>query len=180
MAVPMAGGLVGHSALALADLVRSGEVSARQVVQAHLDRIDRVNGAVNAVTRVLAEEALAAADRLGPTAVAPLPPVGYDLGGPDNIGRLWHSLRLVVAVNALGLPAVAVPVGRDQQDRLPLGVQLVAGRFQEPLALAAASDLQSAYPPLTPIPDSGPASPHLEHPDPMAASDDDPHQPSSS
>jgi amidase len=88
---------------------------------------------------------------LGPSATAPLPPVGYDLGGPGNIGRLWHSLRLVVAVNALGLPAVAVPVGLDQRDRLPLGVQLITGRFDELHALAAARDLQAAYPPLTPI-----------------------------
>jgi amidase len=88
---------------------------------------------------------------LGPTATAPLPPVGYDLGGPDNVGRLWHSLRLVVAVNALGLPAVAVPVGHHQRDRLPLGVQLIAGSFRELHALAAARDLQAAYPPLTPI-----------------------------
>jgi amidase len=88
---------------------------------------------------------------LGPSATAPLPPVGYDLGGPDNIHRLWHSLRVVVAVNALGLPAMAVPVGRDQRDRLPLGVQLIAGRFDELQALAAARDLQDAYPSLTPI-----------------------------
>jgi amidase len=88
---------------------------------------------------------------LGPIATEPLPPVGYDLGGPDNVGRLWHSPRLVVAVNALGLPALAIPVGHHQRDRLPLGVQLIAGRFQELHALAAAGDLQAAYPTLTPI-----------------------------
>jgi amidase len=92
---------------------------------------------------------------LGPIATEPLPPEGYDLGGPDRVGRLWHCLRLVVAVNALGLPAVAVPVGRHQRDRLPLGVQLIAGRFQELHALAAAGDLQAAFPPLTPIDPAG-------------------------
>ncbi|MFC4590715.1 amidase [Sphaerisporangium corydalis] len=46
----------------LARLVREREVSSREVVQAHLERIGEVNASVNAVTVVLAEEALAAAD----------------------------------------------------------------------------------------------------------------------
>jgi amidase len=46
----------------LARLVRAGQVSSREVVQAHLERIDDVNARVNAVTVVLAEPALQAAD----------------------------------------------------------------------------------------------------------------------
>ncbi|MEW9529709.1 amidase [Microbispora sp. NPDC049125] len=46
----------------LARLVRDEQVSRREVVQAHLDRIDAVNSRVNAVTVVLGEEALRAAD----------------------------------------------------------------------------------------------------------------------
>lgn len=49
-------------ALELAAGIKSGEWSSRQVVQAHLDRIDAVNGQVNAVVKVLADSALAAAD----------------------------------------------------------------------------------------------------------------------
>lgn len=49
-------------AIELADAIRQREVSSREVVQAHLDRIAEINGAVNAVVRVLADEALAAAD----------------------------------------------------------------------------------------------------------------------
>src|SRR6476660_2484475 len=51
-----------RSATELAELIRSKEVSSREVVQAHLDRIGEVNSAVNAVTVTLAEDALAAAD----------------------------------------------------------------------------------------------------------------------
>ena len=51
-----------RSAGELAELIKSREVSSREVVKAHLDRIDEVNPAVNAVTVTLAEEALAAAD----------------------------------------------------------------------------------------------------------------------
>jgi len=50
------------SARELARLVRAREVSAREVVLAHLDRIGQVNPALNAVTVVLEEEALRAAD----------------------------------------------------------------------------------------------------------------------
>ena len=46
----------------LAALIRSGEVSSREVVQAHLARIDEVNPLVNAVVNRLDDSALAAAD----------------------------------------------------------------------------------------------------------------------
>lgn len=42
----------------LAAGIRSRELSAREVVQAHLDRIEQVNGAVNAVVTLAAERAL--------------------------------------------------------------------------------------------------------------------------
>ncbi len=51
------------SAHELGALIRSREVSSREVVQSHLDRISVVNGRLNAVTVTLAESALAAADR---------------------------------------------------------------------------------------------------------------------
>jgi len=44
-----------------AALLRSGAVSATELVGEHLDRIDRLNGAVNAVVTVLPDRALAAA-----------------------------------------------------------------------------------------------------------------------
>ena len=46
----------------LAALIRAGEVSSREVVQAHLDRIEEVNPIVNAVTVPLVDSALTAAD----------------------------------------------------------------------------------------------------------------------
>ena len=48
--------------VALATLIRSRQVSSREVVEAHLDRIEDVNATVNAVTVTLADDALAAAD----------------------------------------------------------------------------------------------------------------------
>ncbi|HEY2870196.1 MAG TPA: amidase [Gaiellales bacterium] len=60
-----------------AALLRSGAVSATELVREHLDRIERLDGAVNAVVTVLPERALAAAgdaDRLR-AAGAELPPL---------------------------------------------------------------------------------------------------------
>jgi amidase len=54
--------LCTYNATELAAVIRKGEVSSREVVQAHLDRIEEINGDVNAVTMTLAESALAAAD----------------------------------------------------------------------------------------------------------------------
>ena len=50
------------SAHELAAMIRGKQVSSREVVISHLERIDEVNGRVNAVTVKLAESALAAAD----------------------------------------------------------------------------------------------------------------------
>ena len=49
-------------AVELAAMIRDREVSSREVVQAHLDRIEAVNPALNAIVRLLPEQALAAAD----------------------------------------------------------------------------------------------------------------------
>ncbi|AEA25164.1 amidase [Pseudonocardia benzenivorans] len=47
----------------MADLVRTGQVSAVELVRAHLDRIDAVNPAVNAIVTLVPEQALADAAR---------------------------------------------------------------------------------------------------------------------
>jgi amidase len=51
-------------AIATRTLVANGEVTAREVVEAHLDRISSVNGQLNAIVRDLSDEALASADRV--------------------------------------------------------------------------------------------------------------------
>jgi aspartyl-tRNA(Asn)/glutamyl-tRNA(Gln) amidotransferase subunit A len=51
-----------QDATALADLIATRQVSSREVVQAHLDRIAEVNPKINAIVTLLAEDALSAAD----------------------------------------------------------------------------------------------------------------------
>lgn len=50
-----------RDATGLAELISGRQISAAEVVQAHLDRIEAVNPKVNAVVTVVAEQALAAA-----------------------------------------------------------------------------------------------------------------------
>src|ERR687890_150475 len=58
--------LLFRPALEIADLVRAGEVSARDLVEASLGRIDALNPALNAFVDVFHDEALAAAAAIGP------------------------------------------------------------------------------------------------------------------
>ena len=54
-----------RDASAMAALIRTRQVTPREVVQAHLDRIHAVNPQLNALVILLAEEALQAADAAG-------------------------------------------------------------------------------------------------------------------
>jgi aspartyl-tRNA(Asn)/glutamyl-tRNA(Gln) amidotransferase subunit A len=51
-----------QEATALAALIRTKQLSSREVVQAHLDRVHAVNPQINAVVTLMAEQALASAD----------------------------------------------------------------------------------------------------------------------
>jgi amidase len=79
---------------------------------------------------------------LGPVSSARMPLVGFDLSGPAAATTLWRSHALLVAVNLLGLPSVAVPTGLDA-DGLPTGVQLIGPRNGDHVALAAARDVEA-------------------------------------
>ncbi|GII05985.1 amidase [Planobispora takensis] len=85
---------------------------------------------------------------LAPIRTRPAFPVGSDLD-PGWLADWPDTMRTVVAVNLLGLPAVAVPAG--QAGGLPQAVQIIAPRFREDLCLDAAEALETALTPLTPI-----------------------------
>jgi amidase len=56
---------------------------------------------------------------------------------------------MVVTINALGLPAVALPVGIEQN--LPQSVQVIGPRFREDVCLDAAEAIESQVGIFTPI-----------------------------
>jgi len=66
-----------------------------------------------------------------------------------RVAEIAHAMRMVVAVNILGLPGCAVPVGCD--DGLPQGVQLIGARFSEERLLDAAQAIEDRAPAMTPI-----------------------------
>ena len=73
---------------------------------------------------------------------------GVDLDDDATVA-LAELLRCITPPNLLGIPSVAVPVGVS--DGLPQGVQCIADRWRDDLALAAAADLETALGTITPI-----------------------------
>jgi amidase len=82
----------------LAGLVRSGEVSSRELVQESLDRIETLNPQLNAFVDVFADEALAAADAVKPGDPRPLAGVPIAIKNNTPVA----GKRLTYASNFLG------------------------------------------------------------------------------
>lgn len=76
-------------------------------------------------------------------------PLDYDQQGNEAVARMLTSYHPLLAISMLGLPGLAVPTG--QVDGVPVGVQLVAGRFREDICLAAAEIIEARSPLTTPI-----------------------------
>jgi amidase len=73
---------------------------------------------------------------------------GTDLD-EGQVAEDLRIMRMAMAVNALGLPAVALPVGI--RDGLPQAVQLIGPRYREDLCLDAALALEDQVGIITPI-----------------------------
>ncbi len=83
--------MIGATAIELARMVAAREVSAREVVEAHLARIEDVDGAINAVVQVDGERALAAADSA---------PDGPLRGVPFTVKDNISAAGIVMAIGA--------------------------------------------------------------------------------
>jgi len=92
-----------RSATELAGAIASGELSSVEVVQAHLDRIEAVNPAVNAITLVLTDDALQAAKEAD-RAVADGEALGVFHGVPFTIKE---NLDVEGSATTEGVPALA-------------------------------------------------------------------------
>ncbi|MFA5786069.1 MAG: amidase family protein [Actinomycetota bacterium] len=90
----MANGLVGCTAVEIADRVRSGKVSPAEVVRAHLDQIAALDGRLGAFQLVRSERALAEAEELGRRAdLADLVLAGVPVAIKDNIPVAGEPMR---------------------------------------------------------------------------------------
>ncbi len=86
---------------------------------------------------------------VGPVSNIPPFAPNEDVGTKDEASKIFHAQGLLVSINLLGLPAVAVSTGLH--DGQPLGVQIIASRFCESLCLDAAQSIEESVGPLTPI-----------------------------
>ena len=73
----------------------------------------------------------------------------FDTTGAARHAEVSRAQRLLVAVNLLGFPAVAVPTG--VAGGLPMGVQVIGARYREDLCLEAAEAIEAQRPLSTPI-----------------------------
>ena len=85
---------------------------------------------------------------IGPVATDVPAVAGTDLN-EGQVAQTIRTMRLTTAVNALGLPAVALPVGIA--DGLPQAVQVIGPRYREDLSLDAAAAIEDRLGILTPI-----------------------------
>ena len=79
--------------------------------------------------------------------------VGYDVAGPDEVAVHITAMRLTIAVNDLGLPSVALPVGTADVDgvEFPQGVQIIGQRYREDRCLDAAEAVEAHLGQVAPI-----------------------------
>ncbi len=88
-----------------------------------------------------------------PLIVAPVcTDIPFEVGTDLEDGRVADTIRgmrMAIAVNALGLPAVTVPVGVSEG--LPQAVQVIGPRYREDMCLDAAEAIERQFGILTPI-----------------------------
>ena len=143
------------SATAQARLIRSGEISAKELVEAHLRRIEKVNPCLNAVTEVLEETARQSAAQVDRERAqgSPLPPLaGVPFSIKDSIevegtvctagtlGRKSHApssrdATVVARLRAAG----AIPIARTNLPDLLFAFEsdnLIRGRTNNPYDLS--------------------------------------------
>jgi len=112
-------------------MIRNREVSSREVVQAHLDRVDAVNQDVNAIVRLLPDLALAAAD-----AADKMVADGSELGALHGVPcTVKENIDLAGTPTTQAVPALAeaiAPVDAPQVERLRAAGAIPFGRTNLP------------------------------------------------
>src|SRR6185437_6544798 len=115
-------------------MIRDREVSSREVIQAHLDRIEAVNPGVNAIVRLLPDEALAAADVADGqlTGAATGAPLGSLHGVPFTVKE---NIDLAGTATTQAVPALAeavAPIDAPQVERMRAAGAIPIGRTNLP------------------------------------------------
>ena len=86
---------------------------------------------------------------LSPVWSQPAFPLDFDIADADGAIATLELMRPVLPANLLGTPAAVVPAG--MADGLPVGVQVMGGKYTELVCLAVAGAIERRLGPLTPI-----------------------------
>jgi amidase len=86
---------------------------------------------------------------LSPVWSQPAFPLDFDIAGPDSAATTLELMRPVLPANLLGTPAAVVPAG--MADGVPVGVQVMGGKYTELRCLSVAEAIEHRLGPLTPI-----------------------------
>jgi amidase len=127
----MANEIWQNTATQIAADIRNKKVSSRQVVEAHLQRIAEVNPKINAIVRVLADEALAGAD-LADAAVRAGEKLGPLHGVPMTVKE---NIDIAGYPTTQGVPALAdaiPPADSPTVERIKAAGAIVIGRTNLP------------------------------------------------
>jgi amidase len=76
-------------------------------------------------------------------------PDGLDLRDDASFARVWRAQMPQVGIPFMGLPALTVSTGLV--GRIPVGVQIVSGRYREDLCLSAGEAIEVLGTPSTPV-----------------------------
>ncbi len=92
---------------------------------------------------------------LMPVSGEPAFPDALDLADDASYARVWRAQMPQVGLPFMGLPGLSVTTGFVDAGgpgrSVPIGVQLVAGRFREDLCLAAGEDIAARGAPIGPV-----------------------------
>ena len=127
----MANEIWQNTATQIAADIRNKKVTSRQVVEAHLQRIAEVNPKINAIVRVLADEALAGAD-LADAAVRAGKKLGPLHGVPMTVKE---NIDIAGYPTTQGVPALAdaiPPADSPTVERIKAAGAIVIGRTNLP------------------------------------------------
>ena len=132
---------VAYDAVGLSELVQRGEVSALELADAAIERIEALNGRLNAVVETNYEAARLAARAADPA--RPLAGVPFLAKAMDTVVA---GLRLTASCRWLSrLPAISVPLAQSPEG-LPIGMQLIAPLGADALLLTVAAHLERELP----------------------------------
>jgi amidase len=140
-------------------VTREGDPGALACLNGNRAKVASFDGNGQALSKALTRRATLTRQwlELFETYAVLLIPVSGELPFPDHLdrkddvsfARVWHAQLPQIAIPFMGLPGLTVSTGLV--GRVPVGVQLVSGRYREDLCLAAGEAIEAGGVPASPV-----------------------------